>query len=153
MAKGQSLAWKELRVGILVITCFVLLAAAIFFIGGDSGFFTPKYKIVVYYQTANGLHQGAAVLLDGVTIGNVDTIKIAEQASPKHLVDVSLRINKSYHSLIRMDSKISIGQVGVLGDQQVEITRGTPAQPEIADGGAIQGVEVSDIKKIISGTN
>lgn len=153
MAKGQALAWKELRVGILVITSIVLLAAAIFFIGGDSGFFTPKYNIVVYFQTASGVHSGAVVLLDGVTIGNVSTVKLAEKASPKHLVDISLRINKSYHSLIREDSKVSIGQVGVLGDQQVEITRGTPAQPEIADGGTIQGVEVSDIKKIISGTN
>jgi phospholipid/cholesterol/gamma-HCH transport system substrate-binding protein len=153
MAKGHALAWKELRVGILVISSIVLLGIAIFFIGGDTGVFTPKYKVTVYFRSANGLHKGAVVLLDGVTIGNVASITLSEQPTPDRSVDVVLQLNKSYHDKIRADTTATIGTVGVLGDQQVELTRGSPNKPALEDGGAIQGADVGDIKKIISSTN
>ncbi len=153
MAKGPTLAWKELRVGILVIASIVLLAVGIFYIGGDSGFFTPRYKVTVYFKSANGLHAGAVVLLDGVTVGNVSTIKLSEKATPNRSVDVILQINKSFHDLIRNDTMATIGTVGVLGDQQVELTRGSADKPAINDGGTIQGVDAGDIKQIISNTN
>ena len=70
----RSLAWTELRVGILVITSFALLALAIFYISGQSGFFVPKYTITAFFQNANNLRSGAEVSLEGVTIGNVDTV-------------------------------------------------------------------------------
>jgi len=153
MAKGQNLAWKELRVGILVVTSFVLLAVAIFYIGGDSGFFTPKYKINVFFNSANGLHAGAVVLLDGFAIGNVSKITLESQAPPERSVQVTLDLNKKYRELIRTDSMATIGTVGVLGDQQVELKRGSPDKPTLEDGGTIQGTDAGDIKKIITGTN
>jgi len=153
MAKGHALAWKELRVGILVISSIVLLAAAIFFIGGDTGVFTPKYKVTAYFSSANGLHKGALVLLDGVTVGNVYSIKLSDQATAERSVDVVLQLNKSLHELIRANSVATIGTVGVLGDQQVELTRGTADKPTLEDGGIIQGQDAGDIKKVISNTN
>jgi len=153
MAKGQTLAWRELRVGILVVTSFVLLAAAIFYIGGDSGFFTPKYRLKVYFSSANGLRAGAVVLLDGFTIGNVSGITLINPAPPEKSVEVTLDLNKKYHDLIRTDSMATIGTVGVLGDQQVELKRGSPNNPALENGGTIQGTDVGDIKKIITGTN
>jgi phospholipid/cholesterol/gamma-HCH transport system substrate-binding protein len=153
MAKGQTLAWRELRVGILVVASFVLLAVAIFYIGGDSGFFTPKYRITAYFHSANGLHAGAAVLLDGFTIGNVSTIKLSSEAVPEKWVEVEMDLNKSYRHMIRTDTMASIGTVGVLGDQQVELTRGSADKEEIPEGGSIQGADTGDIKKIITGTN
>src|SRR5882672_6534489 len=153
MAKGPTLAWRELRVGILVITSIVLLAVGIFYIGGDSGFFTPRYMVTVYFKSANGLHAGAVVLLDGVTVGNVSTIKLSEKATPNRSVDVVLQLNKSFHDLIRSDTTATIGTVGVLGDQQVELKRGSPDKSAIEDGGIIQGSDAGDIKQIITGTN
>jgi len=153
MAKGQQLVWRELRVGILVVTSFVLLAAAIFYIGGDSGFFTPKYKVTAYFHTANGLHAGAAVLLDGFTIGNVSSIRLSSEAVPEKWVEVVMELNQGYRHMIRTDTMASIGTVGVLGDQQVELTRGSTEKEEIPDGGSIQGADTGDIKKIITGTN
>ena len=70
MAQRRSLAWTELRVGILVISSFALLALAIFFITGESGFLTPKYTVKAYFQNANNLKAGADVQLEGVTVGN-----------------------------------------------------------------------------------
>jgi phospholipid/cholesterol/gamma-HCH transport system substrate-binding protein len=153
MANGQTLAWKELRVGILVVTSVVLLAVAIFYIGGDTGFFTPKYKMTVYFHSADGLHKGALVLVNGVRIGNVSDITLSKDTDTNRAVEVGLQLNKSYHDMIRTDSVATIGTVGVLGDQQVELTRGSPSKPAIEDGGMLQGMDAGDIKQIISNTN
>lgn len=153
MANSQTLAWRELRVGILVMTSVVLLAVAIFYIGGDSGFFTPKYKITVYFHSADGLHAGALVLVNGVRIGNVSAIRLSTLTDTNRAVEVGLQLNKSYHEMIRTDTVATIGTVGVLGDQQVELTRGSPDKAAIADGGVLQGMDAGDIKQIISNTN
>jgi phospholipid/cholesterol/gamma-HCH transport system substrate-binding protein len=153
MAQRRSLAWTELRVGILVITSFALLALGIFFIGGSSGFLTPKYNVFAYFQNANNLKAGAEVQLEGVTIGNVRRVSISMQADPKKAVEVELRLDEKYKNIIRTDSMLTIGTIGLLGDKYVDITRGTEDGQVVPEGGYLQGTEAGDIAKIVQGTN
>ena len=153
MAQRRSVAWTELRVGMLVIASFVLLALAIFFISGESGFLEPKYSITAYFPSANGLRSGAEVWLEGVTIGNVTDVRISRQPDPNRSVEIVMRLNQNYQSIIRTDSQLGIQTQGLLGDRYVDITRGTSAGQVIPDGGTLQGEEAGDIKKIITGTN
>jgi len=153
MAQRRSLAWTELRVGILVIVSFVLLALAIFYIGGESGIFTKKYTVVVYFEDANGLRNGAEVWLEGVTIGNVSSVRISRQTDPDKAIEAELRLDERYKNIIRTDSKVTIGTIGLLGDKTVSITRGTEAGKVIDEGGTLQGSEEGDIRKIVQGTN
>ena len=153
MAQRRSLAWTELRVGILVITSFALLALAIFFISGESGFLTPKYTITAYFESANGLRSGAEVWLEGVTIGNVRSVAVGKQADPSKAVEAELRLEQKYNNIIRTDSKVTIGTIGLLGDTKVDISRGTDAGQPIPAGGTIQGAEAGDIRRIVQGTN
>ena len=153
MAQRRSLAWTELRVGILVIASFALLALAIFYISGQSGFFVPKYTITAYFQNANNLRDGAEVSLEGVTIGNVNTVTISKEPDPNKAVAATLRIKSEYRNIIRSDSKVTISTIGLLGDSKVDISRGTEAGMIIPEGGYIQGTEEGDIRKIVQGTN
>jgi phospholipid/cholesterol/gamma-HCH transport system substrate-binding protein len=153
MAQRKSLAWAELRVGALVIASFVLLAMAIFFIGGSAGIFTPKYNLTAYFADANGLRNGAEVRLEGVTIGNVSEVKITKLPDPTKAVAVNMKLDKNYQPVIKNDSKINIGTIGLLGDQIVQISSGTPAGTIVPEDGTLQGEESGDIKKIITGTN
>ena len=153
MAQRRSLAWTELRVGILVIASFALLALGIFFIGGESGFLTPKYTITAFFANANNLRSGAEVQLEGVTIGNVSSVRISKQPDPERAVEADLRLDEQYQNIIRSDSKVSIKTIGLLGDSAVDITRGSEAGDVIQEGGLIQGSEEGDIRRIVQGTN
>ena len=153
MAQRRSLTWTELRVGVLVITSFALLALAIFYVSGQSGFFVKKYTLTAYFQNANNLRSGAEVSLEGVTIGNVDDVVVSKEADPQKAVEATLKVDETYKDFIRTDSKISISTIGLLGDSKIDITRGTPAGMVIPDGGFIQGSEEGDIRKIVQGTN
>src|SRR5436309_4674575 len=127
MAPRRSIAWTELRVGILVITSFALLALAIFYVSGQSGFFVRKYSVIAYFQNANNLRSGAEVSLEGVTIGNVDKVAVSTESDPNKAVEAVLKVDAKYQNIIRSDSKVSISTIGLLGDSKVDITRGTEA--------------------------
>jgi phospholipid/cholesterol/gamma-HCH transport system substrate-binding protein len=153
MAQRKSLAWAELRVGLLVIFSFVLLALAIFVIGGQSGILEPKYTVTAYFPSANGLRDGAEVWLEGVTIGNVSRVNINPSPDPNRSVAVEMSLVQRYQNIIRSDSIAVINTQGLLGDKIVDISRGSEAGAVISDGGALQGTEAGDIREIISGTN
>jgi len=153
MASRRSLAWTELRVGILVITSFALLALAIFYVSGESGFFVRKYTITAYFRNANNLRSGAEVSLEGVTIGNVSRVSVSRFSDPQKAVEAELKLDARYKNIIRSDSQITISTIGLLGDSKVDITRGSEAGMVIEDGGTIQGTEEGDIRRIVQGAN
>src|SRR5262249_10488577 len=147
MASRRTLAWTELRVGILVIMSFALLALAIFYVSGQSGFFVRKYTINAYFQNANNLKSGAEVSLEGVTIGNVSAVTVSGQADPMKAVVASVKLDETYKKFILTDSKVSISTIGLLGDSKVDISRGMHGTV-IEDGGTLQGTEEGDIRRI-----
>ena len=153
MASRRSIAWTELRVGILVITSFALLALAIFYVSGQSGFFVRKYTIRAYFQNANNLRSGAEVSLEGVTIGNVASVSVSPLSDPLKAVEAVMKLDAKYKNIIRSDSRVSISTIGLLGDSKVDITRGTEAGSVIEDGGVLQGSEEGDIRRIVQGAN
>lgn len=153
MAQRKSLAWAELRVGLVVIVSFVLLGLAIFYIGGETSFFVRHYTVTAYFASANGLRNGAEVWLEGVPIGTVQRVAISGVADPNRAVQATLQLNQQYQNIIRTDSEVTIGTTGLLGDEHVDITRGSAAGKIVQDGGTLQGIEVGGIKKIITGTN
>jgi phospholipid/cholesterol/gamma-HCH transport system substrate-binding protein len=153
MAQRRSLAWTELRVGLLVIASFALLALAIFYVSGQSGIFTKKYTVTAYFSSADGLRSGAEVWLEGVNIGNVDEVRISKQADPNKSVEVDLKLDDRYRNIIRTDSMVTIQNIGLLGDKYVDMTRGTEAGLVVPDGGTLQGSETGDIRKIVTGTS
>src|SRR5205085_4713420 len=153
MAQRGSLAWTELRVGLLVIASFALLALAIFYVSGQSGIFTKKYKVTASFSSANGLRSGAEVWLEGVTIGNVDQVRISKEPDPRKAVEVDLKLDENYRNIIRTDSMVTIGTIGLLGDKYVDLTRGTEGGQVVPDNGMLQGSETGDIAKIVTGTS
>lgn len=152
MARRQSLSWAELRVGILVIASFAFLAAAIVLVGGETGFFTETYTITAYFDSANGMNRGADVHLEGVPVGSVSRVTVSESVDPAQSVEIEMSINRDYQDLIRTDSALTIGTIGLLGDTKVDIVRGYVGDV-IPDGGVIQGRTGGGIRDIIEGTD
>ena len=90
-----------------------------------SGTFTPKYPLLVYVPEVSGLGVGSEVKLDGLPVGSVVAIKLAEgSASPERRIQLILRISKRYQDAIRTDSVATVTSEGLLGNRYVAIHRG-----------------------------
>src|SRR5713226_6679582 len=150
MARKQ-LSWTELRVGLFVLVGQFVLAAGIFYVtGGPLG---PKYRLKTYLPEVAGLSNGAPVRVDGVEVGNVESIRLLPRTPGKapeknKNIEVVMRVDNRYQSDILTDSTASLVTEGLLGNRYVNITRGFTGAP-IGDAGVVQGAEEKAMKEVV----
>jgi phospholipid/cholesterol/gamma-HCH transport system substrate-binding protein len=149
----KRLAWAELRVGILVIFSFTILAVAIVLISGGAGFFTEKYELKTHLGSASGLRKGSLVWVSGIEAGNVSTVSITTSPDPSRAVEVVMQVEKRYSQIIREDSVATLGSIGLLGDKYIDISRGSAVAKPTLPGGEVKGSAEADIKKIMQNSN
>ena len=153
MPQHERVQWAQLRVGGLVIVSLALFAIGVFFISGQTGFFTRHYTLKAYVPSAGDLREGAQVRLAGISVGNVAKIRISPYPDRQRAVELDLKIARTYQNDIRADSVASLETVGLLGDSYVDITRGTSGQAPIADNGALKTAQKADIAAVVQNTN
>ena len=152
MPQRKQLTWTELRVGLFVLAGIFIVAIAIFYVTG-AGILAPKYRLLTYLPEVEGLTIGAPVRLDGIEVGNVDSIRVAPRAKdkppdPSRSIEVVMRINKHYRDDIRTDSTAGLITEGLLGNRYVSIQRGFGGTP-LDDNQEIRGREEKAIKQIV----
>ena len=152
MAQRKQLTWTELRVGLFVLVGLSVLAAGIFYVTG-AGTLGPKYRLITYLPDVSGLVHGAPVRLNGVEIGNVESIKLAPhiqgKVRPKNRnIEVVMRVSRQYESDILTDSAASLVTEGLLGNRYINITLGVTGAP-LKDGQEVPGVEESGMKEVM----
>jgi phospholipid/cholesterol/gamma-HCH transport system substrate-binding protein len=152
MAQRKQLTWTELRVGLFVLVGLSVLAAGIFYVTG-AGTLGPKYRLVTYLPEVSGLANGAPVRLDGVEVGNVESIKLAArtpgQPRPKNKnIEIVMRVSKHYETDILTDSAASLVTEGLLGNRYVNITLGVTGVP-LKDGQEVPGNEEKAMAQVV----
>jgi phospholipid/cholesterol/gamma-HCH transport system substrate-binding protein len=151
----QEVQWSQLKVGVLVIVALAALAALVFLMSGSTGgLFAGKITLRSYFENAAGLKVGAPVNLEGVTVGNVKSIRIApgRKLTP---VEVIMKVSRNYINDIHEDSKTSLDTIGVLGDTVVDIDSKHAIGPRVKDNdelGTNESPNLSDVIKSSQGT-
>ncbi len=134
---------NQIIVGMFVTVAFFGFIFIIFNISGGDGLFSSKYSLFARFKHVKGLHYGSEVSLAGLRVGVVKSISIGKD-DPKILI-VELAIDKKMKDRVRKDSIASVKTQGVLGDKYIEISIGTPAEPELAQNSEIVVEEEQDI--------
>jgi phospholipid/cholesterol/gamma-HCH transport system substrate-binding protein len=137
----------------MVIISLTILAIGIFFISGQVGFFSRRYTLKAYISEAGGLREGAQVRLAGVAVGNIKAVQISPYAENARAVEIVMRVARTFQNQIRADSVASIETVGLLGESYVNLTRGSPGQEVLGDGGVLKTSEEADIKRVVQNAN
>jgi len=145
----QEVQWSQLKVGVLVLVALCALTALVFLMSSNTGgFMSGKITVRSYFENASGLKNGAPVNLEGVTIGNVKSIRIVpdRKLTP---VEVTMRISKKFASALHSDSKSSLETIGVLGDTVVDINSKFATGGPMQDGAELQTTETPNISDVI----
>jgi len=154
----KQVRWSELRVGLTVLFASIVIAVLIFLMTGTRGLFTPSLMLKAYFENAAGLRVGAPVRLEGVDIGNVSRVAVAESRllTP---VEVTMKVSSKFP--LHKDSIATLATAGVLGETFVDIsnkgakgpvaqnwdvlkTEGQPAIQDVirASNGTLQNVDI-----------
>ena len=158
MPSQQEVRWSQLKVGVIVLISTVVLVTLLFLMTSSSGLgiFSHKLTVTTYFENSAGLKTGAAVNLQGVTIGTVKTVTIDNSAARKLTpVKVTMKLNDKFTSDLKTDSKASLSTVGVLGDTVVDLNSQFAVGPPLRDGDELKTLEtpsLTDVVKASQGT-
>jgi len=124
MPRTRSIAWSELKVGIIAVAAVALTVAMVFAVGGASGFWWQRYPLKIKFDNVGGLKPGAVVRLSGKDVGTVKTVGFAGTS-----IDVGIELLKEVRPLITTESTADIGSLGLLGEPIVSIAAGRSGTP------------------------
>ena len=149
MPRTRSLAWSELRIGVLTIVALVIAGVLIFSLTGTRGFFWQRYQLKTKFPDAAGLTVGSPVRVAGVEVGSVKTVALADDE-----VEVGFEVNKDVRSRITDKSVATLGSVSLLGQAAVDIRPATGGTP-IPDNGYVPSTKpkgsIADISEAAQG--
>lgn len=150
MPGRNELRWSQLRVGLTVAVAVVILIFGIFAVTGGVSWFSTRLRLITYVADAGGMRTGANVNLEGVTIGNVTQIRLAENPpDPTRPVEVVMSVSTAHARWLRTDSKVVLGTAGPLGETLVNISAGTLGAPPARDGTVLQGQPSTGINALL----
>jgi len=116
----------KLKVGVFLALGLIVLVISVFMLGANKSVFQNSYRISTYFDSVQGLNNGAVVSLAGVKIGNVESIDYDDE---KNLVRVIFLMDSVYAKKTKSDSIVEIRTQGALGDKFLYIKPGISGAP------------------------
>ena len=103
MPRTRSLAWSELKIGVLTIVSIAIAGVLIFALTGTRGFAWQRYMLKTRLSNVAGLAKGSPVRVAGVEVGSVKAVEFAGEQ-----VDIVFDMRKD------MRDRITTGSVAKL---------------------------------------
>src|SRR6478672_258981 len=143
MPRTRSLAWAELKIGMIAVVAMGLAAMFVFAVGGQAGFFWQQYSLKTRFPDVQGLKAGAVIRVAGVEIGKVAGVEFVGSE-----VEVGLSVKKEMQQRITTESRASIGSLSLLGEPVIDISPSSTGTP-LKDGDTLPSVrpkgQLSDV--------
>ncbi len=136
----------ETIVGLFVVGSLIALLVMVLIIAQQERLWEKHVEYKAVFKNISGLKEGSEVRLAGVTVGNVKKIVI----NPQGQIIVTFEVIGKYSSRVREDSRATIGFQGLLGDKSLDLSAGSPSQPEIPPGGTVASIEPWDITEMLA---
>jgi phospholipid/cholesterol/gamma-HCH transport system substrate-binding protein len=124
MPRTRSLAWAELKFGLIAVFALVMAGLLIFAVGGSGGFFWQNYPLKVRFPNVAGLMSGSPVRVSGVEVGSVSNVELVPGGA-----DVSFNIIDDMRQIVTDRSTAKIGSISLLGEGAVDIEPGLGGTP------------------------
>src|SRR3982751_4828529 len=143
MPRTRSLAWSELKIGVMAVVALVLTVLLVIAVGGASGFAWERYDLETSFDNVQGLKSGAIVRVAGVEVGKVTSVELKGGG-----VEVLLSLKKENQVRVTSESRASIGAMSLLGEPLIDVSPASTGTP-LKDGDYIKSnkpaTQLSDV--------
>src|SRR5262245_14981897 len=119
MPRTRSLAWAELKFGIIAVFALVMSGLLIFAVGGSGGFFWQNYSLKARFPNVAGLKSGTPVRVAGVEVGSITDVELVPGGA-----EVVFVIINDMKPLVTDRSAAKIGSISLLGEGALDIEAG-----------------------------
>jgi len=140
MPRTRSLAWSELKIGLVTVFAVVMAALLVFAVGGAGGFFWQRYPLKAHFPNIATVKSGTPVRVSGIEVGLVTAIEFSGSGA-----DAVFEVARTVRPLITDRSLAVIGAISMLGEGALDITAAPDGTP-IADWGYVRtGIDSGSI--------
>src|ERR1700758_5126036 len=133
--KTASPVAKSIALVLLVVGALIILAYYYETAGGRLPFAGHLYTVTAQVQDPQGLLKHADVRAAGVKVGSVSNIT-NQRIGDQTVADVQMQLNASYAPIYN-NATVLIRQKTLVGENYVEVVRGTASSGEVRDGGTL----------------
>jgi phospholipid/cholesterol/gamma-HCH transport system substrate-binding protein len=126
MPRTRSIAWAELKIGIIGVTAIALASALVIAVSGQGGFAWQRFPVKTIFDDVQGMRTGAVVRVSGRDVGKVTSVAFSGAQ-----VEVGLELSKEVRPLVTDQSVASMGSLSLLGEPIILISaapQGTPVE-------------------------
>src|SRR5690242_1510190 len=134
MPDPKKVRWSQLKVGIVGLSAFIILAVLIFLLTGSKGLFKKKALLRTYMDDASGIAEGTPVRLNGIIVGSLEKVRLTNSTNPQRAVEFDMRMLESFLKEIPVDSVAGVGAANFIGDKFINITKGADMAHTVKDG-------------------
>lgn len=132
---------KKAKVGLFVIVTGVLFAIMLFVFGGLRLWGHREHYEINFDGSVMGLEKGAQVYLNGIRVGSVDSIGVAEADLKKVRIGIVIDADTP----VKEDTRAVLQMAGITGLKVIDLRDGTLGSPRLPSGSTIaQGVTTLD---------
>jgi phospholipid/cholesterol/gamma-HCH transport system substrate-binding protein len=124
MPRTRSLAWSELKLGVLTIVALAIAGITIVLVMGGRGFFWQRYPLKTRFLNVAGLKSGSPVRVAGKEVGSVTDVEFSGDQ-----IEVVFEVNREVRARITSGSVATLGSVSLLGEGAVDITAASSGTP------------------------
>src|SRR2546430_12597100 len=110
MPRTRSIAWSELKIGVLTMVAIGIAAALIFSLTGSRGFFWQRYTLKTRFTNVAGLAPGSPVRVAGKEVGSVKDVSFAGDQ-----IAVTFDVNEDVRGKIPDRPTAVLGSLSLLG--------------------------------------
>jgi phospholipid/cholesterol/gamma-HCH transport system substrate-binding protein len=133
MPKPERIRWAKLRSLLTVVAALLILSVLVYLLLGGNPL-RRNVMIRSYVIDSGGMPPGAPVRLNGIRIGKVESVGLAEPPRGDRIVEVRMRVEAPAAARIPEDSIVEIGSDSLLGDKLIDITVGRSARAVSPEG-------------------
>ncbi len=133
--------------GLFVLVAFSGIVAFAVAVAIQKGFFEKKVTLQTTLESADGVREGTAVSMQGLRIGQVETVELVSA----HEVRVSFRMSHKYLDKVRTDSVVRAVRPFIIGEKTLDVSIGSSEAAPVLEMALLKSSPTTDIMDLISG--
>jgi phospholipid/cholesterol/gamma-HCH transport system substrate-binding protein len=149
MPDPKRVSWAELKIGIMATVAMAILGVLIFLLTGSGDLFESKSTLYTYMADSAAMATSTPVRLNGIAIGQIDSIEFSGLKDPNKIVRIRMRVRSEMLPQIPEDSEVSVTAANLLGEKFINIEKGASATP-VKENGELKAKDIQDIPELMT---
>lgn len=136
---------RELKVGLFIVITTLVIAASLFYLAHEKGFFSRTYTFTLSSKSGDGLTEGMPVVFSGFDIGKVSKLELDD----KGIVLIKIKIPQRHVKWIKTDSTFILYRP-LIGAARIVVATGNLNSPPLPENKTVPMETVNDINDAIT---